>query len=83
MKRNLKKFNKGQSALEYLMLFGMVVILIIGGWSTYMQNIADQSDEFFQSAARAIYSHKPAARTFTTPTTAWSESTMRRTIRRQ
>lgn len=56
---------RGQSALEYLLLLGVVVFIVLVGFNTYLPRTQNQAGTFFNDATRHIYgeSSKNKART--------------------
>ena len=46
---------RGQSAVEYLLLLGVVVFIVLVGFNTYMPRTQTQANLFFKDATRRIY----------------------------
>jgi len=62
----MTRTKRAQSAVEYLILLGTVMAIVIGGWKYYMDTASQKAGEFYNVTARGIYGNAPVVNSLKT-----------------
>lgn len=65
MRNKIKKnFHRGQTSVEYFILLGLVVVIVLSGVKTFILKARHEADEVFNETAIGVMGRRPVVRVF-------------------